>query len=193
MPESKLDIELRRSAEGTVESIRAAARADAERLALEADRQLADRRQDVMKDKEAEYRSEARVAVAAERHAAMRSLLAARSALVEGVLRRVNALLPEATRSDAYTSAIGEQLAEALLFVEGDDTMVRCSLHLEAKVREALQARPSVTIEPESDLGSGFMVVGEGGSVVVDGRLESRVTQLRPALAIEIHAHLEEL
>jgi hypothetical protein len=42
-------------------------------------------------------------------------------------------------------------------------------------------------------VGTGFIVVGAAQSVLVDGRLETRVDRLSSALAIEIHARLEEL
>jgi vacuolar-type H+-ATPase subunit E/Vma4 len=188
-----LDTELRRSAEGTVESILGAARADAERLTAEADRLVEDRRKEVRKGQEAAYRAEARIAIAAERHSAMRAVLLARTRLVDRVLDRARALLPEAAQSEAYRSSLNGELTEALQFVDGDGAVVRCSLDLADSVRHALRSRPEVTVEPSADVGTGFIVVGAAQSVLVDGRLETRVDRLSSALAIEIHARLEEL
>lgn len=188
-----LDTELRRSAERTVESILGAARAGAERLALEADRLIENRRQEVRKDKEAAYRAEARVAIAAERHSAMRAVLLARTHLVDRVIERARALLPEAAETEAYRSTLSGELTAALQFVDGDGTVVRCSTDLAGSVREALRGRPAVTVQPGTDMGTGFIVVGAGESVLVDGRLETRVDRLASALAIHIHARLEEL
>lgn len=193
MPKSDLHSELRRSAQRTVESIRTAARDEADRLNSEADRRIAGRRNEVIKGKEAEYHSEARVAVAAARHAAMRDLLLAQTGVVERVLERARLLLPEATRSDAYVLELDTDLENALQFVEGDDALVRCSPGLEAAVRKALRTRPGLTIQADPDLDSGFIVSGAGGTVVVDGRLQTRIETLASTLAIEIHARLEEV
>jgi len=47
-------------------------------------------------------------------------------------------------------------------------------------------------VETRTDVGPGFVVVGAGGSVLVDGRLQKRVDRLASVLAIEIHTRLEE-
>jgi vacuolar-type H+-ATPase subunit E/Vma4 len=192
MAKSGLDTELRHSAERTSESILGTARADAERLGSESERVVEDRRRQVLKDKEAEYGAEARVAIAAERHAAMRAVLLARTRVVARVLERARALLPDATRSEAYLSTLSSELMEALQFVDGEGAVVRCSRDLEGAVRKGLRDRPEVKIETEADVGTGFVVVGAEGSVVVDGRLETRINRLASVLAIEIHTRFQE-
>jgi vacuolar-type H+-ATPase subunit E/Vma4 len=192
MAASDLDSELRRSAGGTAESILSAARADAEQIASDADRLIGDRRTEILKGKEAEYDGEARVAIAAERHAAMRAVLLAQTSVVDRVLERARGLLPEATQSDTYLSTLRDELTGALEFVEGKGAVVRCSAELAPAVRERLRDRPEVKVEPRADVGPGFVVVGAGGSVLVDGRLQKRVDRLTSVLAIEIHRRLEE-
>ena len=192
MPGSDLDTELRRSAERTAESILSAARTDVERLASDADRLIGDKRREVMKDKEAEYRAEARVAIAAERHGAMSAVLFARTRVINRVLERARALLPEAAETESYLSALSGELTEALQFVDGDSAVVRCSVDLAPALHDALRGRSEVTVEPEANFGIGFVVVGGGGSVLVDGRLETRIGRLASALAIEIHTCLKE-
>jgi vacuolar-type H+-ATPase subunit E/Vma4 len=192
MAASGLDTELRHSAERTSESLLGEARAEAERLATEADRLIGDRRREVLKDKEAEHGAQARVAIAAERHAAMRDLLLARTRVVTRVLERARALLPVAARNDAYLSTLSSELTGALLFVDSKGAVVRCSEELAPAVRERLRDRPEVKVEPDADLGTGFIVLDAGGSVLVDGRLETRIDRFTSVLAIEIHAHLEE-
>ena len=193
MAGSDLDTELRRRAEGNVEAVLGAARADAERIASEANRLIEERRRESTKERNAEYGSEARVAIAAERHAAKRTVLLARTRLVDQVLERARALLPEAAETDIYRSEISGELGEALDFVDGDGDVVRCSKRLAAVVRASLRDRPKVKGEPEADIGTGFIVVGGAGSVVVDGRLETRMERLASSLAIEIFARMQEL
>jgi len=192
MAKSGLDTELRHSAERTSESVLGAARADAKRLAAESERVVEDRRREVLKDKEAEYGAEARIAIAAERHAAMRAVLLARTHLVDRVLERAQALLPDVARNEAYLATLSSELADALQFVEAEGTVVRCSEDLGPAVRDRMRDRPAVKVEPEADVGTGFVVVGAEGSVVVDGRLETRIDRLASVLAIEIHARLQE-
>ena len=192
MAGSDLDSELRRSARGTAESILSAARADAERIASEAERLIGDRRTEILKGKEAEYDGEARVAIAAERHAAMRAVLLAQTRVVDRVLEQARGLLPEATQGETYLSTLRDELAGALEFVEGKGAVVRCSSELAPAVREGLRDRPEVKVEPRADVGPGFVVVGAGGSVLVDGRLQKRVDRLTSVLAIAIHRRLEE-
>jgi vacuolar-type H+-ATPase subunit E/Vma4 len=192
MAASNLDTELRRSAAATAKSILGAARADVARLGSEANRLIGDRRREVLKDKEAEYGAEARVAIAAERHSAMRALLLARTRVVTRVLERARALLPDVARNDTYLSTLQSELTEALQFVDDEGAVVRCSADLASAVREGLRDRPEVTVEPKANVGTGFVVVGAGGSVHVDGRLETRIDHLASVLAIEIHKRLEE-
>ena len=192
MAKSGLDTELRHSAERTSESILGTARTDAKRLGAESKRVVEDRRREVLKDKEAEYGAEARVAIAAERHAAMRAVLLARTHLVDRVLERAQALLPDVARNEAYLATLSSELADALQFVEAEGTVVRCSEDLGPAVRDRMRDRPAVKVEPEADVGTGFVVVGAEGSVVVDGRLETRIDRLASVLAIEIHARLQE-
>lgn len=192
MPESDLDSELRRSAQRTVDSIRAEALREADRITSESDRAIAERRREVIGDKEATYLAEARVAVAAARHAAMRSVLLARTRLVERVLDRARTSLAEAARRQSYLSTLGREIAEALRFVDDSGVVVRCSSNLESAVRELLRDRPDLSIEVDEEHGTGFTVIGDRGSVLVDGRLESRLERLSSSLAIEIHSRLGE-
>lgn len=193
MSASDLDSELRRAAHETAESILNAARTDSERVTSESERAIEGKRKELMEHKEAEHGASARRAIAAERHAAMRAVLMARTQVVDRVFESVRALLPDSAMDDRYLTDLGAELGEALKFVDGDDAVVRCSPSLEPAVRKALSSRPRVQVEREEDMGTGFIVVGGGGSVLVDGQLETRIDRLAPSLAIEIHVRLQEL
>jgi len=193
MAGSDLDTELRRAANETAESILNAARGDSERVSSQSERAIEDSRRALKERKEAEYGADARRAIAAERHAAMRAMLLARTQVVDRVLERARALLPGAATDERYLRSLGAELSEALKFVDGDDAMVRCSPQLEPAVRKALSDRPRVRVESEREMGTGFIVVGASKSVLVDGQLETRIDRLASSLAIEIHARLREL
>lgn len=193
MAGSDLDTELRRAANETAESILNAARSDSERVVSQSERAIEERRRELMERKEAEYGAEARRAIAAERHTAMRAVLMARTQVVDRVLERARALLPDAVRDERYLASLDAQLAEALKFVDADEAAVRCSPALEAFVRTALSAQPRVRVEADAEMGTGFNVVGASESVLVDCQLETRIDRLTPWFAIEIHARLREL
>jgi len=193
MAGSDLDAELRRAAKETAESILDAARGDSQRVASQSERAIEGRRRELLERREAEYGTDARRAIASERHAAMRAVLMARTKFVDRVLERTRGLLREAAVDERYLAALGAELAEALQFVEGDDAVVRCSPALEPAVRNALSDRPRVRVQPDQEMGTGFIVVGAGGSVLVDGQLDTRIDRLASTLAIEIHARLQEL
>ncbi|MBT8468034.1 MAG: hypothetical protein KJN97_04715 [Deltaproteobacteria bacterium] len=193
MAGSDLDTQLRRAANATAESILDAARSDSERVASHSERAIERRRRALAELKEAEYGADARRAVANERHAAMRAVLMARTQVVDRVLERVRALLPAASMEERYLRGLGTELSEALTFVDRDDAVVRCSPALEPAVRKALSDTPRVRVEPNEEMGTGFIVVGAGGSVVVDGQLDTRIARSVSSLAIEIDARLQEL
>jgi vacuolar-type H+-ATPase subunit E/Vma4 len=113
--------------------------------------------------------------------------------LVERVLQAAKALLPEAARRTASARALRGELEEALAFVGGEGATVRCSEELASSIREAVGNRGGVTVESDPAFGPGFIVVGTGGSVLIDRTLQTRLQRLAPTLAIEIHKRLEEL
>ncbi len=194
MTDSGLVTELRRRAEASAGSILSAARDEAERIAAEAERTIEERRSVALSGREADYRARARAEVAAARHEAMRDVLVARTHAVERVLERVRALLHETSRQERYLANLADELVGALRFVDtdGEGAVVRCAPELEAAVRDALRGKAAVDVEANPEVGAGFTVVGSGGSVVVDGRLEARIARLAPSLAIEINAEIEE-
>jgi len=193
MAGSDLDTELRRAANETVESILNEARGQSERVASESERAIEHRQKELTERKEAEYGEDARRAIAAERHSAMRAVLMARTQLVDKVLERARALLSDASTDERYLASLFAELAEALKFVDDDDATVRCSPALEAAVQKALSDRTRVRVEADDEIGIGFVVVGGSESVRVDGQLETWIDRMASSLAIEIHARLREL
>jgi vacuolar-type H+-ATPase subunit E/Vma4 len=192
MPPSNLDEALRERAKNTADSILSAARADAERIAADAARVIEERRTAILDSREDAYRVEARAGIAAERHEAMRAVLLAKTRVVERVLQRARAMLPEVLGSDAYRAGLAEELERALRFVGDEGTTVRCSESLAPALRQALRANPQVEVQVAHDVGTGFVTIGKDARVRVDFTLEARIDRLAPTLAIEIHERLEE-
>jgi vacuolar-type H+-ATPase subunit E/Vma4 len=192
MSRSDLDAALRQRAKETAEAIMRAARANAQRITADGQRTIEERRTAVLSGREDQYRAEARAGVAAERHEAMRAVLLAKTRVVERVLQRARAMLPEVLGSDAYRAGLAEELERALRFVGDEGTTVRCSESLAPALRQALRANPQVEVQVAHDVGTGFVTIGKDARVRVDFTLEARIDRLAPTLAIEIHERLEE-
>lgn len=192
MDEPDLTSELRRNAEATAARIRESARLEADQLRLETERQIESRRAASLREEEDKYRLVARSAIAAERHASMRSVLRARAQLVERVLEMATSLLPNACKSETYRSTLAAQLGDSMRFIGDEGARILCSPELVPTLREAAKAFASATVEPDADTQNGFVVVNAKGSVVVDKRLDTQLRQMRPTMAIEIHDRVEE-
>ena len=188
-----LHTELRLRAERNVESIMDEAKAEADRLASQAETRIEDERRAVLGKKDRELRAEARVKVAAERHAAMRAVLLAKVEVVDRVLDEARRRLPEAAQSRAYVSTLAKELRDAVAFVGEQGAVVRCPEELKQAVLEAARDLPNVSVEADEGAESGFKIIGKRGSLVVDGTLETRLDRLSSILAIEIHKRLEEI
>ena len=196
MVRPRLDSELRRSAERRRSPSWATARADANALAAESER--GGRRTgaaEVMEDKEAEYGAEARALRSPPNgtRPCVPCSWRGRSWSIASS-RRARALLPRLARNEPYLATLASELTEALQFVDsrrrggalfGRPRDRPCAMAL---ARSAGGQGGS----PNADVGTGFIVVGAEGAVVVDGRLETRIDRLASALAIEIHTRLQE-
>jgi len=188
-----LTTELRKKAEATAARILESARLEAEQLRTETERQIQSKRAASLREEEERYRVTARSAIAAERHASMRVVLLAKTRLVDRVLELATSLLPEACSTEAYRSSIAAQLVDSMRFVGDEGAHVLCSPELVPALREAAKAHPSVTVEPDAETESGFVVVSADGSVTVDKRLDAQLRRMIPTLAIEIHDRVEKL
>lgn len=190
MSTTGLTEELRKRADEAATEILRAAQDEAERIRSEAERQVGVREREVSGRLERSYRAESRSHLAAARHEAMRLVLRARTRIVSRVLERATELLPEAMQSEAFVSLLSRELAESLGFVGEQDSVFQCPPALESVLRDELSPRSTATVETVDGLGTGFVAIGRGGEVRVDGTLETRLARLAPSLAIEIHQRL---
>ncbi len=190
---SDLRHELRLRAEKTAESLMTSARNEADRIREDAERRIEERRSAVLGKKDRELRDQARQQVAAARHAAMRSVLVAKAQVVERVLEEARSRLPAAAQSEAYRAGLKGEIEDAVAFIGNHRGEVRCSPPLRSAIEEASQGLPHLSVEAADDVGSGFRLLGDEGSVVVDATLETRLERLASTLAIEIHKRLEEM
>lgn len=187
-----LTTELRRRAEQSAQALMQAARADAERILEQASVELEARRSAMLAKSQREHHAESRASIAAARHESMRAVLVARARMLERVMERVRALLPEACRAKSYQRTLGTEVAQAIEFVGATGAIVQCTEGLRGVIEEALGEDAVAAIEPLADGRHGFVAVGEAGRVKVDGTLESRLERLTPTLVIELRTRVKE-
>lgn len=192
MVEADLSTELRRRAEASAEVILESARAAADRVLTDANAEVEARRSRAVKTSEEAHREQSRASIAAARHEALRAVLVARERLLARVFERARALLGDAREMPSYRDALPEDVAKAIEFVRDEGVVVRCSEGLSDLIEEGLRGRVEARIETLQTDGHGFLVLGAGGQVEVDGTLESRLERLSPTLAIEILEKVEE-
>jgi vacuolar-type H+-ATPase subunit E/Vma4 len=190
MSDSDLSAALRRRAEEHAEAILAEADAAVRQIEEDSERAIAQRRSAVLSSRESEYEAAARSEVATERRRATRAVLEARAKLVDRVLRRAEALIPELTQESQYRQSLGAEVEQCIEFIGARGAIIQSSPALEEPIRAALRDAAGASLEPTMKDAHGFLATGEGGVVRIDGTLEARVRRLAPLLAIEITKQL---
>jgi vacuolar-type H+-ATPase subunit E/Vma4 len=169
-----------------VDAIREAARERIAELRAARARETAGRRSETLRRREAELRSALARELAAERTEARRHVLEARQALLARVFELARERLEAAVESPAARARLVERAREALGFVPSGEAVLRCSPGVAAVLGEHLEGAQGLRIETLAGLPVGFQVTGAGGTLVVDGTLESLLTLERPVLSIEV-------
>ncbi len=184
--------DLQQQAKAQADEILEAARREAQAIEQEAARDISEQFEALLGRKEDESRADARAAVAAARRAAMQDTLEARASLISRVFERAHSLLPEVSVSGDYLDTLGRSLDEALEFVDGDGAEVRCSPGMTRAIGAALKGQKGLTVTEDAEITSGFVVTDKTGSVVVDERLDARLSRMQRALAIDVLGRLPE-
>jgi vacuolar-type H+-ATPase subunit E/Vma4 len=124
--------------------------------------------------------------LAAARRQARTRELEARHAQLARVLDRTRALLVEAAASPAYRAALPSHLEEALSFLEGLETRVRCQAAIAPIVQPAIARHAGAELVTDESVGPGVVVESRDGSVVVDNTLAARLARAEPDLKVEL-------
>ena len=179
---------LERSAETEAERLVAEARAEAARLTEEASERRRRRREITLADRSTAWHAESARPLADARERARADVLAARNRLIERVLSAARARFPVAIRREAYTAALPRRLEEALSYVGGRTTVVRCPPTLAGAFHVLLGEQPGLVLDVDERVAPGFVLVADDGALSVDATLEGRLVAAGPALALEITA-----
>jgi len=177
---------LERSAEVEAEQILNAARAEAARLAAEANERRRKGRDLTLAERAVTWRSDNALALAEARRRAGAVVAAAQQRLVQRVFAAVKRRFSDAICSDSYRAALPGHLDEALGYVGDRAAVVRCPRAIEAAVRALVTRRSGVTVEADDDAAAGIVVQTDDGALTVDATLEGRLAALSRGLALHI-------
>jgi len=177
---------LEADADARVQAIRA--RADDAVRALEASEARA--AAEIVEQHLAARRATRQAALARElaqaRHRARAEALTARRGLLQRVLKRAEALIPEVAATQAYRAALPGHLDEALSYLEGLRPLVKCPPSSAPLLEPRLAGRDDVTLLVEASVGAGLVAEAADGSVVVDNTLRARLRRREAHLAVEL-------
>ncbi|HTS79933.1 MAG TPA: V-type ATP synthase subunit E [Myxococcaceae bacterium] len=167
------------AARSEAETIRAAARADADaRLGRTLEVERARLRQ-----------ASERRRVAARREAAAR-LLRARAALLDRVFEAARSRAAAVLGWPEYATALEASVRQVLELLGGDPCALSCAPADVERIRSWV-AGSAVSVTPAPDIPAGVSCTAEDGRLAIDLTIRARLTRERPALAIALGPALE--
>lgn len=182
---------LQHQAEAEAAAILEAARTEADDLRRRSEADLAARREALRLTLEADRRSAVEVALASARHSARREVLEARERLLERVFDAARAQFPEALNRPEYHAALPDQIAEAFECLGKREGTLRCHPAIHQELERLIGARAGVRLVSDPVIGPGFKLHSQDGAVEVDGTLNDRLLRLATRIAVQVFAKLE--
>ncbi|MEW5738939.1 MAG: V-type ATP synthase subunit E family protein [Myxococcota bacterium] len=164
------------------EEVRALEAAEARAAAETAEQHLAKRRQALQ--------ASLRLELARARAQARAEELAARRKVLERVMQRAEALVPEVAASKAFREALPGHLTEALSYLEALRPVVRCRPELLSVLEPVVAGREDVKLIADEGADFGLVAEAADGSVSVDSTLKARLRRLEARLAVELSGEL---
>ena len=157
----------------------------------EGEREIERRIEAQVEARESRWRRDASTRVSLARREAEERALAAREELLRRVFARAGERLRELPDSPRYPRAASALLERALSFLPAGEVEVVCDPATARAVRE-VAARAGARIEARPDAVPGILARSAAGSVSVDATLAAMLDRLRPTLAMDVAARVEE-
>jgi vacuolar-type H+-ATPase subunit E/Vma4 len=180
-----LDALRRQAAEHRAEEL-AEADAEAERIAAEARASLERRRSDAIERARREEGEAARRAVSRAEKEAAESVLTARDRLLGRVAAALAERAARAVGDPDYLVALPGEIRAGLERLPPGPVVVRVRPELVGIVRDAVQGRHDVTVEPVEAIDVGFTATVPESGVEVDGTLPTRLAHAWPSVAVSV-------
>lgn len=181
---------LEREAEARSAAILEEARESVARLIEESEREMEHRIEAQVEAREERWRRDASARVSLARREAEERVLAAREELLRKVLARAAERLSDLPGSPGYARAAPALLERALSFLPAGAEVV-CDPATARTVKE-VAARAGARIDARPDAATGIVARSAAGSVSVDATLATLLDRLRPTLAMDVAARVEE-
>jgi vacuolar-type H+-ATPase subunit E/Vma4 len=182
---------LERDAAAEAEAIAARADAEIDQIRAAADRAAAGTVADEL-DRRRAVRTRARQqALALARRAARAAELEAQHAFIARVVARAHALAAEAAASPEYVRVLPSHVEEALSYVRGLRSHVRCQASARDVLAPIVGRTQGAEIVIDETVGPGVVVEAADGSVLVANTLEARLDRIAPALAVDLLKELD--
>jgi vacuolar-type H+-ATPase subunit E/Vma4 len=182
---------LQREAETEAEAIVAAGRAEAAAIQEQSAAELAQRRGRITRELESRGRSELERALAGFRRAARGEELRARERLMQRILAEARSRLPGSTRRPAFQGQLPDLTRQALEALGSRPATLRCSPELQETLGHLVRDRSGLRVIPDEGIGTGFRLISDDGSLVIDATLEDRLLALDRRVRQLILARLE--
>lgn len=182
---------LQREAEARSAAILEEARETAVRLIEESEREIEHRIEAQVEVREKRWRRDASARVSLARREAEERALAAREDLLRKVFARAAEHLGHLPDSPRYARAAPGLLERALSFLPAAGAEVVCDPATARAVME-VAARAGARIDARPDAAPGIVARSAAGSVSVDATLATLFDRLRPTLAMDVAARVEE-
>jgi vacuolar-type H+-ATPase subunit E/Vma4 len=131
-------------------------------------------------------------AVAAARRQARAGELDMRHAQIARILERARELLPEAATTSEYLAALPVCVDDALSYLKGIRTRVRCHPALADRMQNVTARYDNVELVIDASVGTGFVAEAVDGSVAVDHTLVSRLAALAPRLRVQLSRMVDD-
>jgi vacuolar-type H+-ATPase subunit E/Vma4 len=174
---------MEQEARAQAEKISHTARDQAARLLRDARSRLAQRRDAAIGRQRVILQVESRKLVANQRRAARGEVLRLQREVLETVREEARKQLPEAGERTEYRCGMADAYSNALTYLPGQSAKVRVS---PAHARDIAAKGTTLKLVEDASIRAGFIVTSDDGSIAVDQTLDRRLTDLWPALAIEL-------
>ncbi|GIW53579.1 MAG: hypothetical protein KatS3mg081_2934 [Gemmatimonadales bacterium] len=177
---------LERDAVEEAESIRSAARAEAERIVSQAKEALQSRHEARLRSLEVGLRRELEMALTAARRAARRRVLEAKWRAIGKILEAVKDKVPRVLENPQWRAVLIQDCLDSLEVLAGRPGKISATPALVEDIKAALEGRSEIEVIADAGVGTGFRIESADGALEVDGTLEKRLEREREGLAIEI-------
>ena len=172
---------IQRNADREVEAIRVAAEQEADEIIS----------QQLGRKREVRQEEQRRELVAARRQARSHELQV-RHAQIARVLQRARTAIADALESSEYVRTLPSHVDEAMAFLAGIKTQVRCTPRLADVVRPALARYTDAVLVVDESVEPGIVAAALDGSVTIDNTVAARLARAESRLAVELSRKLND-